>query len=61
MVELFDLESDPLEQNNLAGMAEIAAVEKQLSEELWRWMRETRDPLLDGPVPSPRYRLAMQS
>jgi len=42
-------------------MAEIAAVEKQLSEELWRWMRETRDPLLDGPVPSPRYRLAMQS
>ncbi|TMD16305.1 MAG: sulfatase [Chloroflexi bacterium] len=61
VVELFDLESDPLEQNNLAGMAEIAAVEKQLSEELWRWMRETRDPLLDGPVPSPRYRLAMQS
>jgi len=60
-VELYDLEADPLEQRNLAGTKEVAEIEEHLSGELWRWMRETADPLLNGPVPSPRYRLAMQS
>jgi len=60
-VELYDLETDPLEQRNLAGTQEVAEIEEHLSGELWRWMRETDDPLLKGPVPSPRYRLAMQS
>jgi N-sulfoglucosamine sulfohydrolase len=61
VVELYDLEADPLEQRNLAGRAEVAEVEKRLNAELWRWMRETDDPLLEGPVPSPRYRLAIES
>ena len=61
VVELYDLEADPLEQRNLAGTKEVADIEEHLSGELWRWMRETDDPLLLGPVPSPRYRLAMQS
>jgi N-sulfoglucosamine sulfohydrolase len=61
VVELYDLEDDPLEQRNLAGLPEMAEVEKKLSEELWRWMRETDDPLLKGPVPSPRYRMAMET
>jgi N-sulfoglucosamine sulfohydrolase len=61
VVELYDLEADPLELRNLAGLKEVAETEKQLSAELWKWMRETEDPLLKGPVPSPRYRLAMES
>ena len=61
VVELYDLDADPLEQRNLAGRAEVAEVEKRLNAELWRWMRETADPLLEGPVPSPRYRLAIES
>ena len=60
-VELYDLEADPLEQRNLAATKETAEIEERLSGELWRWMRETDDPLLRGPVQSPRYRLAMGS
>jgi arylsulfatase A-like enzyme len=60
IVELYDLEADPLEQHNLAGSAGTRVVERELSERLWAWMRETEDPLLNGPVASPRYRLAMQ-
>jgi len=60
VVELYDLEADPLEQHNLAGTAGIEAIEKKLSADLWSWMRETDDPLLKGPVPSPRYHQAMQ-
>ena len=59
-VELYDLEADPLEQRNLAGSSVVAEVQKRLSADLWRWMRETDDPLLNGPVPSPRYRQAME-
>jgi len=61
IVELYDLDADPLEQRNLAGTREVAEVEKRLSAELWRWMRETDDPLLEGPVRSPRYRQAIES
>jgi N-sulfoglucosamine sulfohydrolase len=60
-VELYDLQRDPLEMDNLAGRAEIAAVEKELSDQLWKWMRDTDDPLLKGPISSPYYRSAMRS
>jgi arylsulfatase A-like enzyme len=60
VVELYDLEADPLEEHNLAGSPSLKAVEEELSAELWRWMRETTDPLLNGPVASPRYRQAIQ-
>jgi N-sulfoglucosamine sulfohydrolase len=60
VVELYDLDVDPLEQRNLAGTPDLEAVEQELSAELWGWMRETDDPLLNGPIPSPRYRQAMQ-
>ncbi len=60
VVELYDLEADPLEEHNLAGRPNLRSVEDELSAELWRWMRETDDPLLNGPIASPRYRQAMQ-
>ena len=60
IVELYDLQADPLEQRNLAGGKEAAGVERELSDRLWRWMRETGDPLLNGPIASPRYRMAIQ-
>ena len=61
VVELYDLDSDPLEQHNLAGSPGHRSVEERLGGELWSWMRETKDPLLEGPVASPRYRQAMDS
>jgi arylsulfatase A-like enzyme len=60
VVEFYDLEDDSLEMTNLAGRSEVADVESRLSEQLLRWMRETGDPLLAGPIASPRYRLAIE-
>lgn len=60
ITELYDLDADPPEQHNLAGTRGAEAVERQLSGDLWSWMRETDDPLMNGPIPSPRYSQAMQ-
>lgn len=53
--ELYDLAADPLEQTNLAGQEGLAQVEADLRTRLLSWMRETGDPILNGPVPSPYY------
>ena len=45
--QLYDLQTDPHEFENLAGKAEFAAVEKQLRAQLIEWRVQTRDPLLD--------------
>jgi arylsulfatase A-like enzyme len=50
MFELYDLEADPAEMNNLAGAAETAAVEKELKAVLQEWMILQRD-FLPLPVP----------
>ncbi len=60
LVELYDLQADPLERNNLASEAAFGEVERELEERLWRWMEETNDPLLHGPVASPTYRRARE-
>lgn len=63
--ELYDLDADPHEQENLAADRkpfepsdtgsepdpEYEAVLEELRSELDSWMAETDDPLLDGPVP----------
>lgn len=59
-IELYDLESDPWEERNLAGHPKVTEVQRQLNARLWRWMAETGDPLLAGPVASPRYQHAMR-
>jgi N-sulfoglucosamine sulfohydrolase len=59
-VELYDLAADPLETVNLAGSPAVRPIEAALGEHLWRWMEETADPLLNGPIPSPRYLAAMR-
>jgi arylsulfatase A-like enzyme len=43
MFELFDLQSDPFELNNLAGNPQNAATEKQLKAALQEWMILERD------------------
>jgi N-sulfoglucosamine sulfohydrolase len=48
---LFDLRFDPVEAHNLVG--DRPAVAAELRERLEAWMRDTEDPLLDGPIPAP--------
>jgi hypothetical protein len=51
--QLYDLVLDPQEGNNLAAEPARAEVLAQMRERLDAWMRETEDPLLDGPVMPP--------
>jgi len=51
--QLFDLAFDPNEMRNLVDDARVRAVADELRDRLLRWMEQTQDPLLDGPVPLP--------
>jgi N-sulfoglucosamine sulfohydrolase len=51
--ELFDLLLDPEEGHNVADDPAFEHVRAELAERLERQMRESDDPLLDGPVPAP--------
>ncbi|MAU13379.1 MAG: hypothetical protein CL607_26405 [Anaerolineaceae bacterium] len=53
--EIYDLEADPNEMTNLAEDADYQDIKDKLRQQLLVWMRDTNDPLLDGPVPSPYY------
>ncbi len=59
VVELFDLERDPLEVDNVAQRPEYAEVYRDLSNRLWGWLEAVDDPILKGPVPSPYYHEAI--
>ena len=51
--ELYDLVLDPTERNNLVDDPHFAPVLEKLREGLNRWMVETNDPVLDGPLVPP--------
>jgi arylsulfatase A-like enzyme len=50
---LFDLLDDPDECENRIEDPALADVARELRGRLEQWMRETEDPLRDGPVPAP--------
>ncbi len=52
-IELFDLQNDPLEQQDVARDPAYAATRQGLLARLENWMRQTNDPLLRGPIPDP--------
>lgn len=58
-LELYDLESDPLETKNLINESAYQAPKNELLKKLFLWMEKTDDPILDGPVPSPMHELTM--
>ncbi len=51
--QLYDLVFDPNEGYNLADDPTLSGVLDEMRGRLDAWMRETEDPLLDGPVPAP--------
>jgi arylsulfatase A-like enzyme len=51
--QLFDLVLDPEEGENLAGDPAFEHVRLELRERLEGWMRDSDDPLIDGPIPAP--------
>jgi arylsulfatase A-like enzyme len=51
--QLFDLVLDPAEGDDLAADPECAEQLEEMRGRLERWMRETDDPLLQGPVAPP--------
>jgi len=57
--ELYDLQTDPDEQDNLADNPDYAAVFDDLRARLFQWMQATDDPILKGPVASPYYERAL--
>lgn len=58
-VELYDLRADPLELANLAGQPGSAELVAELGRRLRRWLADTGDPILAGPVASPMHHRAL--
>ncbi len=54
-LHLYDLQKDPLESKNLADDPAYSKVKKDLATRLFKWMKDTNDPLLKGAVTSPHH------
>jgi hypothetical protein len=61
IAELYDLENDWLEANNLAEDPAYAEIRDELEAELHRWLAAVDDPILEAPTPSPFYVEAMET
>ena len=57
--QLFDLNDDPVEMNNLAEDEAHADTLRELSARLWQWMADVGDPILQGPLRTPYYEQAI--
>jgi arylsulfatase A-like enzyme len=51
--QLYDLIFDPNEANNVVNDPSLQPILQEMRDRLHRWMSETNDPLLDGPVVAP--------
>ncbi len=54
-VQLFDLQADPLEFHNLAESPTHREICADLIAQLYRWLEQVNDPLLQGPTRTPFY------
>ena len=59
VVELYDLEKDPFELDNVAQQEAFVSTREELDNKLRLWMEEVEDPILSGPVRTPYYQMAM--
>ena len=53
MEELYDLEKDPNERNNIINDPDYKDIATDLREKLEKWMKRTKDPLLEGKIKHP--------
>ncbi len=58
--QLYDIQKDPYELNDLGQKEEYSKIAEELSDQLLAWMREVNDPLLQGPLRTPYYERAMK-
>jgi len=57
-LEFYDLQADPLEQDNRISDPAYADTISVMRQHLLAWMQQTGDPLLHGPIASPYYHRA---
>ena len=58
--ELFDIEQDPWELEDLGGKDEYRETVQRLSKKLISWMKSVNDPLLKGPLVTPYYERSLE-
>ena len=59
VAQLYDLENDPNEFDDVARNPEYREIYNTLSQRLWQWMEDVNDPMLKSPIPTPYYWEAM--
>ncbi|MBN1671506.1 MAG: sulfatase [Kiritimatiellae bacterium] len=57
--ELYDLQADPNEFNDIAQDPAYAETKRGLNKRLWAFLERAHDPVLQGPMPHPYYEQAI--